>query len=307
MNATIPHSHREGISENREVARTLDRVAELLEAEEANPFRVRSYRRAADRIRGLRVPLRSIYEREGEPGLRELEAIGIRLAASIREILQTGRLGMLERLEGEVSPAIVFSQLPGIGPKLAARIQDESGLHTLEELEQAAYNGRLAAVEGIGRKKIRGLQDALAGMLSRGGRRQARRRVAAGTGKVVEPPASIVLEVDESYRKQALAGELRKIAPRRFNPRREHWLPVMETERGGWSFTALFSNTQRAHELGKTRDWVVIYYHRDRLPSGHEDPCTVVTASSGDLTGTRVVRGRESECLEHYRRGQRHA
>jgi hypothetical protein len=71
---------------------------------------------------------------------------------------------------------------------------------------------------------------------------------------------------------------------------------VLHAERDGWSFTALFSNTARAHELGKTQDWVVIFYSRD----GDEGQCTVVTESRGPLAGRRVVRGRETECRAHY-------
>jgi len=91
-------------------------------------------------------------------------------------------------------------------------------------------------------------------------------------------------------------NELRKIAPKRFNPEGEAWLPIMHAEREGWNFTALFSNTARAHELGTTHDWVVIYYERD----GYEDQATVVTAKSGPLKGKRVVRGRETECQRYY-------
>ena len=61
---------------------------------------------------------------------------------------------------------------------------------------------------------------------------------------------------------------------------------------------ALFSNTARAHELRKTHDWVVIYFHTDRLGEGQR---TVVTETHGALTGWRVVRGREDECRVHYR------
>ena len=70
----------------------------------------------------------------------------------------------------------------------------------------------------------------------------------------------------------------------------------MHVERDGWSFTALYSNTARAHDLGKTRDWVVVYFDGD----GHESQVTVVTERSGPLKGRRVVRGREGECLAHY-------
>ena len=98
--------------------------------------------------------------------------------------------------------------------------------------------------------------------------------------------------MDAEYRRRAAAGELRRIAPRRFNPGGQAWLPVLHVDRDGWSFTALYSNTARAHELGTTRDWVVVYAERD----GREDQCTVVTERSGALRGERVVRGREDEC-----------
>ncbi|HEX6865060.1 MAG TPA: DNA-binding protein, partial [Thermoanaerobaculia bacterium] len=79
------------------------------------------------------------------------------------------------------------------------------------------------------------------------------------------------------------------------------WLPVLHTERGSegsrWRFTALFSNTARAHDLGKTHDWVVIYVY-----DGHhrEEQHTVVTETRGPLAGLRVVRGREAECRAFY-------
>ena len=107
----------------------------------------------------------------------------------------------------------------------------------------------------------------------------------------------MLLDVDRQYRKEADAGGLPMIAPRRFNPRGEAWLPVLHTERGKWHFTALFSNTARAHELGRTRDWVVIYFHSDSHPEGQR---TLVTETRGALAGRRVVRGRESECRAQY-------
>jgi putative hydrolase len=88
------------------------------------------------------------------------------------------------------------------------------------------------------------------------------------------------------------------IAPRRFNPERVAWLPVLHTELAGYHVTALFSNTARAHALGTTRDWVVITYEQTR----GEGQCTVVTERRGALSGLRVVRGREAECLEEHTR-----
>ena len=72
---------------------------------------------------------------------------------------------------------------------------------------------------------------------------------------------------------------------------------MLHTERGDWSFHVLFSNTGLAHRLGRTRDWVVIFFERD----GDEDQVTVVTETRGELAGKRVVRGRELECHAWYR------
>jgi hypothetical protein len=124
------------------------------------------------------------------------------------------------------------------------------------------------------------------------GRRRPLRRTAADA-----PPVAVLLNVDREYRRKSDGGELPLIAPRRFNPEGLAWLPVLHTERGGWHFTALYSNTARAHDLGRTHDWVVIYYYDH---DHQENQCTVVTESRGPLEGRRVVRGREYECRELY-------
>jgi hypothetical protein len=111
------------------------------------------------------------------------------------------------------------------------------------------------------------------------------------------PPVDQLLEVDQVYRTGAEAGTLPTIAPRRFNPEGKSWLPVLHTRRGDWHFTALFSNTARAHELGRVRDWVVIYAEDHQH---HEHQYTVVTPPAGPLAGRRVVRGREAECRAWY-------
>ena len=112
------------------------------------------------------------------------------------------------------------------------------------------------------------------------------------------PSVDILLGVDREYREKAQAGSLPKIAPRRMNPEGKSWLPVLHTRFGPWHFTALFSNTERAHELHRIFDWVVIFYSD---PEGGEGQATVVTERRGALTGRRVVRGREPECARHYR------
>jgi hypothetical protein len=112
------------------------------------------------------------------------------------------------------------------------------------------------------------------------------------------PSVDVLLDVDREYREKAQAGSLPRIAPRRMNPEGKAWLPVLHTRFGPWHFTALFSNTERAHDLHRIYDWVVIFYAD---PEGGEGQATVVTERRGALTGERVVRGREPECARHYR------
>ena len=265
---------------NAEVADVLDRVADLLEAQHASSYRVRAYRRGAETCRALDRPLGEVEK------LEDLPHIGKSLASAITEYLHNGRLMMLERLEGQVSPEDLFATIPAIGEELAHRIHERLHIETLEELEAAAHDGRLAGVPGFGERRLRSIRDSLEVLLRRSTRRRARH------GQKRTPPSvASILEVDAEYRAKAEAGELRRITPRRFNPEGKAWLPVYHTEKDGWSFPALFSNTARAHRLDKTHDWVVIFYERD----GHEDQCTVVTEHEGPGAGRRVVRGRESE------------
>jgi putative hydrolase len=114
-----------------------------------------------------------------------------------------------------------------------------------------------------------------------------------------EPPSvTELLDVDREYRQKAAAGELQRIAPRRFNPSREAWLPILHTKRGNRRYTALFSNTARAHRTGHARDWVVIYGDNGSGEHRH----TVITAAYGSLRGRRVIAGREDECRAAYTR-----
>jgi hypothetical protein len=122
------------------------------------------------------------------------------------------------------------------------------------------------------------------------------RRSAAATA---EPSVAELLDVDREYREKARAGLLRRIAPRRFNAEHQAWLPILHTERGRDHYTALFSNTARAHDLGRTGDWVIIYIDDGSL----ERQVTVVTEMRGSLAGRRVVRGRESACARYYEGG----
>ncbi len=278
---------------NAEIAALLDETAGLLEAQEANPYRVQAYRNGAQTLRNLARPAADLLESEGVEGLERLPAIGRSLARAIEQIVDTGRLTLLERLRGDVRPERVFTTVPGIGPKLAQRIHDSLDIETLSELHAAAIDGHLSSVPGFGDKRVRAVAESLSGRLRRPPRQPAR---SAGSAPSDPPPVAELLDVDAEYRRKVAADRLVRIAPRRFNPTGAAWLPILHTRRGNTQYTALYSNTARAHELGTTKDWVVIY----RDDSQGNGQWTVITSRFGPLRGKRIVRGREEETRRYY-------
>ena len=293
MNQVNPHPVGPGNDENASIAGALSDYADLLEAQGEDGFRIRAFRRASETIVSLARPLRDIFEAEDFDGLTALPGIGRGIGAAIVEMLTTGRWAQLERLKGESAPEQLFRTLPGVGPVLARRLAEDHDLESLEDLEEALRHGA-PGIEGIGPRRRKALEAILSERLGR------RLRRAPAHPAASPPPVGMMLDVDRMYRERAAAGTLRKIAPRRFNPDGEAWLPILHARHGDWHFTALYSNTGRAHDLGRTRDWVVIYHH---LADGPEERCTVVTETHGPMAGERVVRGRERECEELFRSG----
>ena len=274
---------------NLKIAQLLRETAALLEIQQANVFRVQAYRRAADAVAAAADPIPDLLDQGGPEAIDALPGIGAGLASAIADLVVTGRLAVLERLRGRSDPVSLLASLPGIGPVWADRVHHELGIGSLEDLELAAHDGRLEGMKGMGPKRLEGIRTALAGRLRRP-------RPLAESPDRQRPAVEDLLDVDREYRRKARAGELRTIAPLRFNPNREAWLPVLHTTRGAQHFTALYTNTARAHRLGRSKDWVVIYFDG----RAGEGQCTVVTEFSGPLRGRRVVRGREGECLQHY-------
>lgn len=281
------------IEESTRYVDRLREAADLLEAQGANPFRVAAYRKAADTVRDLEEDVGTIVQREGVAGLEKLPHIGRGIASALAEMAQTGRWMQLERLRGSADPVALFTAVPGLGHRLAERIHEDLNIDTLEALEMAAHDGRLEHVPGVGPRRAAAIRASLQAMLSRS--RAHHRGPAAG--KRPGPPVGTLLGVDREYREKAAHGLLPTIAPKRFNPSGESWLPVLHSTRDGWHFTALFSNTAQAHQLGRTTDWVVIYHYDDEHAEGQH---TVVTETHGPLVGRRVVRGREAECRTYY-------
>jgi putative hydrolase len=288
---TKPARAARDVSFNAAAARILRDCGELLRRQNANPFRVNAFMRAAQTLESLDVDAREVLRRRGLEGLVELPAIGSGLAAAIDEIARTGRLSRLDRLRGSADPEALFQTVPGVGPELARRIHADLHIDTLEALEVAAHDGTLATVPGIGARRIAVLQAGLASKLGRAP------IVVRNRKRIREPGADVLLDVDREYRDSAAQGRLPIVAPRRFNPEGKAWLPILHTSRDGWHFTVLYSNTARAHELERTHDWVVVYFHDDEHREGQR---TVVTETHGPLHGKRVVRGREAQCAAFY-------
>jgi len=275
---------------NQKVASCLQEIANLLEEQQANPFRVNAYRHAATTVSTLQVSVKDIVDKKGFDGLTALPNIGTGIGRSIYEFVATEEMTRLESLRANQKPEDLLQTVPGIGPKLASRLHEELHINTLEALEVAAHNGRLEKMKGVGKRKTEAIQGALINKLGR-------RTKLSKQSILNEPSVSLLLEIDTIYRTAAENSSLPTITPKRFNPDKKAWLPVLHKTIKGWHFTTLFSNTARAHELHKTTDWVVIYFYDEYHQEGQH---TVVTETHGPLVNKRVVRGREWECRKYY-------
>jgi putative hydrolase len=279
---------------NEAMSKRLREYALDLEREGANLFRARAFRSAAGQLLMMTRPLREVFEEEGRAGLERLPGIGKSLAYTIEGLLQTGELRTLRPIDAGREPDRHLTSLPGIGPRTAELLRDRLGITTLEGLRVAAAQGRLTEV-GIGSVRLAELMAEVDRRLDARKNPSPQPSPRSGEG---EPSVADLLVLDEEYRRCAEQHELPTVAPRSFNSDGESWLGVLRSERGGWRMRALFSNTALAHRLGRTHDWVVVYFERGAT-SGQR---TVVTETHGDLAGQRVVRGREHECRVHYGR-----
>jgi DNA polymerase (family X) len=145
---------------NADVADQFDLLADLLELEGAESFRVLAYRRAATRMRETSG---SVAQLALDGRAKELQGIGKTIEEKIVQIVEQGEIEALTKRKGSVPPDVVrFMRLPGLGPKTAARIWQELGISTIDELKVAAESERLRTLTGLGAKSEEKILKALA-------------------------------------------------------------------------------------------------------------------------------------------------
>lgn len=145
---------------NQEIAEVFYQIADLLEIKGELPFKIRAYRRAAQRIETLEMDIEDVY-RKGK--LREIPGIGESIANKIKELIETGRLEYLEKLKKEIPEDLVrLMEIPGVGPKKALVLYKKLGITTVDQLREACEKGRLRSLEGFGelteRNILRGIE-----------------------------------------------------------------------------------------------------------------------------------------------------
>ncbi len=156
--------------ENPEVAQIFDEVADLLELQGQNPFRIRAYRNAARTVRDLSEPVARIVKRSPDQ-LEELPGIGADLAAKITEIVTSGDLPLRRELARQVPSGLRdLMSLPGCGPKRVQLLHEQLGVSSLATLERAAKRHAIRELKGFGAKTEENILKALE-QLQHAGRR----------------------------------------------------------------------------------------------------------------------------------------
>jgi DNA polymerase (family 10) len=151
---------------NADIAAIFEELADLLEIEGANPFRIRAYRNAGRTVRDLPLEITAMLEKEED--LTTLPGIGKDLAGKIKEIVDTGTTAMLEEHRSAVPGTVTeLLRIPGIGPQRVKTLYYELGIRTINELQRAAQEGRVRTLTGFGEKTERHLLEQLTARMSK--------------------------------------------------------------------------------------------------------------------------------------------
>src|SRR4030067_2623119 len=140
------------MSKNREIGDIFDRIADILDLLEDNPFRIRAYRNAARNIRELTENVEHISERDE---LTKIPGIGTDLAHKIKEFITTVKINDYEKLKKTVPEGLVeLLSIQGLGPKTLAKLNKELGIKNLDDLERALKGKEILTLRGMGEKKM---------------------------------------------------------------------------------------------------------------------------------------------------------
>lgn len=149
--------------DNEAIARRFYRLAALMEIRGDDPFRLRSYRNAAEAIEVWPTQLKEIAEKEGVAGLQEIPGVGKAIAGKVIELLEKGSFAAWDRLVAETPETVLdLTEIPGIGPKTAALLHQRFKVSSLAEMKLFVASGGLDLVDGIGPKTAEKIKEALA-------------------------------------------------------------------------------------------------------------------------------------------------
>lgn len=147
---------------NEEIARRFHRLSALMEIRGDDPFRLRSYRNAAEAIEVWSTPLKEIADKEGVAGLQTIPGVGKAIAGKVMDLLERGTFDAWERLIAETPETVLdLTEIPGIGPKTAALLHERFKVSSLPELKTFVAGGGLDLVDGIGPKTAEKIKEAL--------------------------------------------------------------------------------------------------------------------------------------------------
>ena len=147
---------------NEEIARRFFRLSALMEIRGDDPFRLRSYRNAAEAIEVWPTPLKEIAEKEGVTGLQEIPGVGKAIAGKVIDLLNRGTFDAWDRLIAETPESVLdLTEIPGIGPKTAALLHQRFKVSSLPQFKAFVAGGGLDMVDGIGPKTAERIKEAL--------------------------------------------------------------------------------------------------------------------------------------------------
>jgi len=188
---------------NADIAAVFEEIADLLEIQNENPFRIRAYRNAARQVEGMGVALADMVAKDED--LTELPGIGDDLAAKIKEIVATGQCKALEKLRKQVAPSVTeLLKIPGLGPKRVRTLYDQLKVKTVEQLAKLAQAGRIRELEGFGEKTEQTILDALAAHVTE------QKRFKLAIAAQYAEPLRTYLEKTPGVQQVVLAGSYRR-------------------------------------------------------------------------------------------------